>query len=136
MQERIFLQADVNKHGLETHLDIFDLTLVNAADDIARAVALDAVFLQPAILQKGHARFEFFDAENEFVARLARKTQKLSYFVYHKIVLKVDRTPAELPRRFAGKLLIEGSSRPGTSVRLRGRRRRRLLLSYSKQAFK
>ena len=34
MKERIFLEADVNKHRLQAHLDVSDLTLVNAAHDV------------------------------------------------------------------------------------------------------
>ena len=34
MEERIFFEADVNKHRLQPHLDVFDFTLVNAADDV------------------------------------------------------------------------------------------------------
>ena len=34
MKERIFLEADVDKHRLQPHLDVFDFTLINAADDI------------------------------------------------------------------------------------------------------
>jgi hypothetical protein len=71
MKESIFFEADVDKHRLQTHLDVLDFTLVNAADDIPRAFALDAVFLQPAILEQGNARLEFFYAEDQFVAGLA-----------------------------------------------------------------
>ena len=34
MKERIFLEADVNKHRLQPHLDVSDLTLVDAPDDV------------------------------------------------------------------------------------------------------
>ena len=34
MKERIFFEADVNKHRLQSHLDVFDFTLVNAAYDV------------------------------------------------------------------------------------------------------
>ena len=60
MEERIFLEADVNKHRLQPHLDVFDFTLVNAADDIPRAFTLDAVLLKPAILEHGDPGLEFF----------------------------------------------------------------------------
>ena len=52
MKERVFLKADVNKHRLQPHLDVFDFALVNAADDIPRALPLDTVFLEPAILEQ------------------------------------------------------------------------------------
>src|SRR6266436_7450376 len=85
MKERVFLKADVNKHRLQTHLDVSDLALVDAADDVSRALTLDAVFLQPAVLEQGNTGFEFFHAEYELVAGLSRgKTQNLFYLVYHK----------------------------------------------------
>src|SRR5262249_28752177 len=34
MKERIFFEADVDKHRLQSHLDVFDFTLVNAAYDV------------------------------------------------------------------------------------------------------
>ena len=51
MEERIFLEADVHEHRLQARLDVFDLALVNAADDVARAVALDAIFLELAVFE-------------------------------------------------------------------------------------
>src|ERR1700737_116314 len=50
MQERVFLQADVDEHRLQTHLDILNATLVNAADDVARVAPLNAIFFPPPIL--------------------------------------------------------------------------------------
>src|SRR5207247_7879048 len=60
VKERIFLEADVDKHRLQPHLDVFDFTLINAADDIPRAFTLDAVLLKPAILEHGDPGLEFF----------------------------------------------------------------------------
>jgi hypothetical protein len=34
MKERIFFEADVDKHRLQPHLDVFDFTLVDAAYDV------------------------------------------------------------------------------------------------------
>src|SRR5206468_12634119 len=50
MEERVFLKADVNKHRLQAHLDVSDLALVDAADDVPRALTLVVVFLQLAVL--------------------------------------------------------------------------------------
>ena len=72
MEKSIFLEADVHKHRLQTHLDVFDSALVNAADDVPGSLTLDAVFLEPAILEQCDARLEFFYAEYEFVPRFAR----------------------------------------------------------------
>src|SRR5436305_1532098 len=44
MQERIFLEADVDEHRLQSHLDVLDLTLVDAPNDVPGAVPLDVVF--------------------------------------------------------------------------------------------
>ena len=72
MERGVFLQADVDKHRLEAHLDVFDFALVNAADNVARAAALDAIFFELAILEKRDPALEFFHAENDFVAGPAR----------------------------------------------------------------
>src|SRR4030095_2910985 len=71
MQERIFFEADVNKHRLQTHLDVFDFTFVNAAYDVPRALTLDAEFLESATLEQSHAGLEFLHTQNELVAGLA-----------------------------------------------------------------
>src|SRR4029077_1961533 len=70
MQERVFIKADVDEHRLQTHLDVLDPAFVNAADDVARAAALDAIFFQPAILEQRHATLEFLHADYDFVAGL------------------------------------------------------------------
>ena len=51
MKECVFFEADVNKHRLQSHFDVFDFALVNATDDVPRALTLDAIFLQPAVLE-------------------------------------------------------------------------------------
>src|SRR5206468_3074115 len=85
MKERVFFKADVNKHRLQAHLDVSDLALLDAADDVPRALTFDAVFLQPPVLEQGNAGFEFFHAEYELVAGFSRgKAQNLFYLVYHK----------------------------------------------------
>ena len=71
MKKRVFFEADVDEHRLQSHFDVPDLTLVNAADDIARAFTFDAVFLQETILEQCDTRLEFFHAQYEFVASLA-----------------------------------------------------------------
>ena len=71
MQKRIFLETDVHEHRLEPHLDVLDFALVNAADNVARAATLDAVFFQSTAFEQRHARLEFFHAEHNFVSGLA-----------------------------------------------------------------
>ena len=86
MKECVFFEADVDKHRLQAHLNVSNLALENAADDVSGALTFDAVFLQPAVLEQRDAGFEFFDAENELVAGLSRgKPQNLFYLLYHKI---------------------------------------------------
>ena len=72
MQERIFLEADVDEHRLQPHLDVLNFSLVDATDDVPGGVALDVIFLEPAVLEQGHAAFEFLDADYEFVPGLRR----------------------------------------------------------------
>ena len=71
MKKGVLFEADVDKHRLQPHLDVLDFTLVNAADDIPRALTLDAVLLEPAILEQSDAGLELFYTEYEFVAGLA-----------------------------------------------------------------
>ena len=53
-------------------------------DDVAGAVAFDAIFLEPAILEQGDAALEFLDADDEFVAGLAtRQAQNSFHLFYH-----------------------------------------------------
>src|SRR5207302_10449872 len=49
MQKRVLLESDVDKHRLQSHLDVSDFSLVDAADDIPRGATFDAIFLQPAV---------------------------------------------------------------------------------------
>ena len=83
MEEGIFFQADVDKHRLEAGLDIFDPALVDAAGDVAGAVAFNAIFLEPAVLEQGDAALEFFDADDEFVAGLATQAKNPFHLFYH-----------------------------------------------------
>ncbi len=74
MEEGVFFEADVDKHRLEAGLDVLHPALVDAAGDVAGAVALDAIFLERAILEQGDAALEFFDADDQFVAGLATRS--------------------------------------------------------------
>ena len=73
MQKRVFLEADVDEHRLQAHLDVLDFSLVDAADNIARGVTLDAVFFQSAILEQGNPPLELFHADDDLVSGLARR---------------------------------------------------------------
>src|SRR5206468_11130278 len=62
MEECVLFEADVNKHRLQTHLDVFDPALVNATYDVPSALTLDAVFLEAAALEQSHTSLEFLHA--------------------------------------------------------------------------
>jgi hypothetical protein len=51
MEERVFLEADVDEHRLQPHLDVLDLPFVNAADDVPGGVPLDVIFFEPSVLE-------------------------------------------------------------------------------------
>src|SRR5207253_2502713 len=63
MEKRVFVEADVDEHRLQTHLNVFDAAFVNAADYLARAATLDAVFFETAILEQRHAALEFLHTD-------------------------------------------------------------------------
>jgi len=68
VEEGVLLEADIDEHRLQPMLDVADLALENAADDVALAVALDGVLFQLAILQDGDAFFEFLAADDQLDA--------------------------------------------------------------------
>jgi hypothetical protein len=68
VKERILLEADVDKHRLQSHLDVFNLTLVNAAYDVPCALTFNAILLEAAALEQSHSGLEFLHTENELVA--------------------------------------------------------------------
>src|SRR5207244_1306051 len=84
MEESIFLEADVDEHRLQSHLDILDSAFVYRANNVARSVALDAIFFELSVFQERHAALQLFYADNQLVPRLARDSQKFSNFVDHK----------------------------------------------------
>src|SRR5438045_8133846 len=54
MEESIFLEADVDEHRLQSHLDILDSAFVDRANNVARSVALDAIFFESSVFQERH----------------------------------------------------------------------------------
>ncbi len=65
MQEGIFLQADVHKHGFEALLDVLDAALEDAAHQVGAAGALDGVFLQGPILQQSDPVLELLTVDDD-----------------------------------------------------------------------
>ena len=92
MQEGILLEADVDKHGLEALLYVFDAALVNGTDDVAIADALNIVFFELAVLQHGNPLFQFFCVDDEAgaAAGFGRQTEEFFYFFNHDGVGWVD----------------------------------------------
>ena len=72
MEERIFFEADVHEHRLQTHLYVLNFAFVDAADNVPGGVALDVIFFQPPVLEQRNAALQFLDVDNEFVAGLGR----------------------------------------------------------------
>ena len=65
MEEGVLFLADVHEHGLEARFDVFDAALEDAAYDVVFAFALDGVFFQYAVFQKGYAAFEFLGIDDD-----------------------------------------------------------------------
>lgn len=65
MQKGVFFLADVHEHGFEARLNVFDAAFKDAAYDVVFAFALDGVFFQYAVFQKGHAAFELFGINDD-----------------------------------------------------------------------
>lgn len=63
--ERRFFLPDVHEHGFEARFDVLDAAFENAAYDVVFAFALDGVFFQYAVFQKGYAAFELFGIDDD-----------------------------------------------------------------------
>ena len=66
VQERIFFEADVDERGFQAGLQIFDLALEDAGDDLFFCRALDGELLELAVLHDGDAIFERLGVDNDF----------------------------------------------------------------------
>ena len=51
MEKGVLFKADIDEHRLQPHFDVLDPALVDRADDIASAVALDVIFFQPSVFE-------------------------------------------------------------------------------------
>ncbi len=60
MEKGVFLEADVDEHGFQPMLDIFDFAFEDAADDVPIGVAFDVIFFEHAVLEKGDALVRVF----------------------------------------------------------------------------
>ena len=65
VEEGVLFLADVHEHGLEARFYVFDAALEDAAYDVVFAFALDGVFFQHAVFQKGYAAFEFLGIDDD-----------------------------------------------------------------------
>ena len=67
MQERIFLEADVDEGGFESVFEIAHFAFENAADETFVGGAFDGEFFELAVFQNGDAGFEGFGVDDDFL---------------------------------------------------------------------
>jgi len=67
MQKGVLLEANVHEGGFEAVLEIAHLAFEDAADEALLGGALDVEFLQLAVLGDGHAGFERFGVNDDFL---------------------------------------------------------------------
>ena len=104
MEEGVLLEADIDEHGLQAVLDVFDAAFEDGADDVAVALALDGVFLEHAVFEQGDAALEALGVDDEFVTGLARGQANQAFdAIGHgkKFGVKFERAPWE--RRVTGR---------------------------------
>ena len=65
VQKGVFFLPNVHEHGFEARFDVLDAAFENAAYDVVFAFALNGVFFQYAVFQKGHAAFELFGIDDD-----------------------------------------------------------------------
>ena len=70
MKESVFLEADVDKHGLQTMFDVFDFSFEDTANDVSIGVPFDVVFFEYAIFEERDAPLEFFTTDDYLIAGL------------------------------------------------------------------
>ena len=58
VEECVLLEADIDEHRLEAVLDVLHAAFEDAVDDIAIALALDGILLEPPVLEEGDAALE------------------------------------------------------------------------------
>jgi hypothetical protein len=81
MQKRIFLEADVHERGLEAVFEVADFAFENAADKALLGRALDVEFLELAVFDHGHARFERLGVDDDFLVNaFFRADEPLDFF--------------------------------------------------------
>ena len=71
MEEGVFFVANVHEHGLETVFNVANAAFENAAYDVPIVGALDVIFFEHSVLEERDALLQFFDVDDEFVARWA-----------------------------------------------------------------
>jgi len=71
MEKRIFVEADVDEHRLQTHLDVFNAAFVNAAYDLREPLRSTLYSSRRPFSSNGHAALEFLHTDYQFVAGLA-----------------------------------------------------------------
>ena len=66
VQERILFEANVDERGFQSGLQIFDLALEDAGDDLFFCCALDGELFELAVLHDGDAIFESLGVDDDF----------------------------------------------------------------------
>jgi len=70
MKESVFLETNINKHGLQPMFDVFDFSLKDTANDISIGIPFDVVFFEYAIFEERDAPLEFFTTDDYLIAGL------------------------------------------------------------------
>ncbi len=66
MQKGVLFKPDIHKGGLQVVFEILDAPLENAPDKTFLLRMLHHEFLEAAVLDNRHARFQSFDVYNDF----------------------------------------------------------------------
>jgi hypothetical protein len=113
LEEGIFFEPDVHEHRLDPGLDVADLALVDAPDDVAVGLALDRVFLELEVLEERDPFFESLAADDELDAcGFFLESQNAFYGVYHVKLFVVGACCHAVVRLFSGGV-AEGVSAGG-----------------------
>ncbi len=66
MQERVFVETDVDERGLEARVEVLDAALVDATDHAVVGFALDLEAVEGAVDEERDALLEGFGIDDEF----------------------------------------------------------------------
>lgn len=78
VQERVFLEADVDERGFQAGFEVFDLALEDAGDDLFLARALDGEFFEHAAFHDGDAILESLGVDDDLLVELLLRRARSS----------------------------------------------------------